>query len=178
MDRGRFLSLPNSVSLSRIALAAAFVAYPGRGWRIALIAAAAVTDMLDGWLARRNESVTRWGALLDPITDRVFALAAVSSFLFGGLLTTGQYFTLISRDLATAVGFLVARTVSWLRPVAFSARVSGKIVTSAQLATLAAVLLYPPAVMPLVVLVGLASAWSIADYTLALWRARERAPVA
>lgn len=178
MDRGAFLSLPNAVSLSRLILAAAFVADPGRGWRVALILAAAATDFLDGYLARRRGSATRWGALIDPISDRVFVLAAVSSFLFGGLITTWQYFTLLARDLATAVGFLVARAIPWLRPISFAARMMGKIVTSAQLLALAAVLLYPPVVAPLVIAVGIASAASIADYTLMLWRSRERSPAA
>lgn len=176
MEPGAFLSLPNLVSLSRLILAAVFVADPGRGWRVALILAASATDFLDGYLARRQQSVTRWGALLDPIADRVFVLAAVSAFLFDGLITTGQYFTLIARDLATAIGFLVARAVSWLRPVPFSARLTGKLVTAAQLLALAAILLYPPAVSTLVSVVGIVSAAAIADYTLMLWRSRERAP--
>lgn len=178
MDRGAFLSLPNIISLSRLVLAAAFVAFPGRNWRIGLILVAALTDFLDGYVARRRRSVTKWGALIDPIADRVFVLTAVSAFLFSGNITTGQYFTLIARDLATAVGFLVARVIPWLRPIAFKARPSGKIVTAAQLLALASVLLYPPAVMPLIVLVGVVSVYAIVDYTLGLWRDRERPPAA
>jgi cardiolipin synthase (CMP-forming) len=175
MPGGQFLSLPNAISLSRLALAAGFVAQSDRWWRVGLLLAAALTDMLDGYIARRSGSVTRAGALLDPITDRFFVLAAVSSLLYDGLLTTGQYFILLARDLATAIGFLVARAVRWLRPVPFSARVLGKVVTTAQLATLAAVLVQPGWVQPLILAVGLLSAAAIVDYTLALWRGRERA---
>lgn len=174
MDRGVFLSLPNAVSLSRLVLAAAFVAESGRAWRVGLILAAALTDFLDGYLARRRGSATTWGAMLDPIADRVFVLTAVSSFLFESNITTAQYFTLIARDLATAVGFLVARAIAWLRPVVFSARPSGKIVTVAQLLALAAVLVYPAAAWLLIAVVGLVSLYAIVDYTVALWRARER----
>ena len=178
MDRGAFLSLPNAVSLSRIVLAAAFVAESGRNWRVGLILVAALTDFLDGYLARRRDSATKWGAMLDPIADRVFVLTAVSSFLLDGQISTGQYFTLIARDLATAVGFLVARAVTWLRPVVFSARPSGKLVTAAQLLALAAVLLLPAAAGPLIAAVGVVSVYSIVDYTLALWRARARTAAA
>lgn len=174
MERGKFLSLPNVISMSRLVLAALFVVLPGRGARVTLVVLASLSDMLDGWVARRSRSTSRWGALLDPITDRVFVLVAVATFLFTGMLTTGQYFTLISRDIATAVGFLVARSISWLRPVPFTARYLGKLVTTTQLAALAAVLLYPPAVAPLIVVVGVVSAAAIGDYTLALWRARAR----
>ena len=65
---------------------------------------------------------SRWGALIDPIADRVFALVAVSTFLFTGELSILGYFVMISRDIMTAIGFLVARIVPWLRPVEFKAR--------------------------------------------------------
>jgi len=164
-------ALPNILSSSRVVLAVAFVALPDPDARLALVGLAAVTDFLDGWLARRARWTTRWGALLDPFADRVFALVAVSVFLFAGRLTTLEYFIMIARDLMTAVGFLVARSVSWLRPVEFKARWSGKLVTVLQFAAFVGLLRYPAAVSPLVWAVGAASLWSIADYTLALWRA-------
>jgi phosphatidylglycerophosphate synthase len=172
--RATFRALPNIISSSRVLLAAGFVAVPNPDTRLGLVGLAAVTDFLDGWLARRAQWTTRWGALLDPIADRVFALVAVSTFLFTGALSTAGYFVMISRDLMTAVGFLVARAVSWLRPVQFKARFSGKLVTALQLATFVCLLRFPAWVGLCLTLVGLASAYSIIDYTLALWRARAR----
>ncbi len=165
--------LPNLISLSRLILAAAFVAATPDA-RVALVIAAALTDFLDGWVARYTQDTTRTGALIDPIADRVFVLVAVSVFLFEGALTTFGYFVMISRDLMTAVGFLVARAVSWLRPVEFRARITGKVVTGLQLLTFIALLTPPTFVPPLLILVGIASAWAILDYTWALWRARDR----
>lgn len=170
--RRTLVRLPNVLSSSRIVLAAAFVLVPDREVRIALIGAAALSDFLDGWLARRVKATSRWGALLDPIGDRVFALTAVGTYLFTGMLGTGAYFVLIMRDLATALGFVVARAIPWLRPVVFKARMSGKVVTVLQLVTLAAVLVAPRAVQSLLVVVAIVSVISIVDYTLALWRAR------
>jgi cardiolipin synthase len=172
MKRDPLFNLPNSVSLSRLVLAGGFVATREPALRVTLIALASVTDFLDGWLARRRSSATKWGALIDPIADRAFVFAAVSSYLFSGEISTGQYFTLLSRDLATAIGFLVARSVSWLRPIAFRARMLGKLVTGLQLITLLGVILTPGEVPVLVLLVGIVSAASIADYTLTLWRER------
>ena len=164
--------LPNLLSCSRLVLAVGFVASGATEARVGLIGVAAVTDFLDGWLARRVHATSRWGALLDPIADRVFVLTVVGTFLFTGALSTTAYFILIMRDLATAVGFLVARIIPWLRPVEFKARVLGKVVTMLQLFTLVAVLAAPRAVPLLLAGVALASVLSIADYTLALWRAR------
>jgi CDP-diacylglycerol--glycerol-3-phosphate 3-phosphatidyltransferase len=172
--RHTLVKLPNLLSWSRLVLAAGFVATGASEARVGLIGAAAVTDFLDGWLARRVDATSRWGALLDPIADRVFVLTVVGTFLFTGALSTGAYFILIMRDLATAVGFLVARTIPWLRPVQFKARIMGKVVTVLQLLTLAAVLAFPPAVPVLLACVAIASVVAIADYTLALWRARAK----
>jgi len=174
MDRAALFTLPNVVSMSRLVLAVGFVGARGAEERLALIGAASVTDFLDGWLARRRNAASRWGALIDPIADRVFVLAAVTAFLANGELTLAQYLVLLSRDVMTAIGFLVARMVPWLRPVEFKARYLGKLVTVLQLATFVAVLVLPSVVAPLVTAVGVVSAAAIADYTLALWRARAR----
>jgi cardiolipin synthase (CMP-forming) len=74
----------------------------------------------------------------------------------------------------TAVGFFVARVVSWLRPVEFKARLAGKVVTVLQFVTFVALLRFPQFVTICLWAVGLTSAYSIADYTYALWRARAR----
>ena len=163
--------LPNLLSVSRLFLAALFVP-ADREARGVLIAVAALTDFLDGWIARRANITSRWGALIDPIADRVFVLVAVSTFLFNGALSTTGYFVMIARDLMTAVGFVVARTISWLRPVQFQARLAGKIVTVLQLLTLFLLVLSPERVGPLLVVVAVTSAWAIVDYTVTLWRMR------
>lgn len=167
------MNLPNLVSLSRLVLAAAFIAFSDNGVRIALIIAAAFTDFLDGWLARRHKTFSSMGALIDPIADRVFVLTALSVYLYDGKITTPEYFIVLSRDVATAAGFLVARVVPWLRPAVFQARMLGKTVTVLQLTLLVVVLLWREPVDYLVLAIGAFSAASIVDYTLALWnRAR------
>jgi cardiolipin synthase len=172
MRREPFLTLPNTVSCSRFVMAAGFLAARSTEVQAALIGAASLSDIIDGWIARRRGQVTRIGALLDPIADRTFVLVAVMVYVARGEITRGQYFVLIARDLATAIGFLVARLIPGLRSVPFRARLAGKLVTTLQLAALVAVLLAPAAVPLLVAVVGVMSAVSIWDYTLALWRAR------
>jgi cardiolipin synthase (CMP-forming) len=172
MNRDRLVTLPNAVSMSRLVLAAVFVAARDPIARFALVAVASVTDFLDGWLARRQHATTRSGALIDPIADRVFVFTAVCAFLIEGALSTASYFILLSRDIMTLIGYLVARSVPWLRAVEFRARWLGKVVTALQLLTLVAVIVVPSAVPTLVIVVGAASAASVADYTLTLWRER------
>ncbi len=172
MKRRPLLVLPSLISLTRLGMAAAFAMIPVPATRVALVVAASLTDFLDGWLARRANLATRWGALIDPIADRMFVFTAVCVFLFEGAISSTQYFVLLSRDIMTAVGFLVARSSPRLRPIPFRARLSGKIVTTLQLAVLLALLLRPAQAGILIVLVGVTAAWAIVDYTLMLWRER------
>jgi cardiolipin synthase (CMP-forming) len=172
MNRGALFTVPNTVSLSRLVLAFAFVLVTDTRDRAALIIAAGATDFLDGWIARHRNSQTSSGALIDPFADRVFVLAAVCAYLVHGILSTTQYFIFLSRDIMTAVGFVVAKLVPRLKPVEFKARMLGKIVTVLQLATLLLVLILPQYTSMLIWGIGILSAAAILDYTMALWRGR------
>ena len=77
------LNLPNFITVSRILLIPFFVViFATPTSNRSLIAAiifvvAAVTDLLDGYLARRNGQVTTLGKLLDPIADKLLVLSAL-----------------------------------------------------------------------------------------------------
>lgn len=77
------LNLPNFITLTRILLIPVFVVLfatptPDRSLSAALVfIIAAVTDFLDGYLARRNGQVTTVGKLLDPIADKLLVLSAL-----------------------------------------------------------------------------------------------------
>jgi len=174
MTRGAVFTLPNSISLSRLVLALGFVLIPGSWERVAIILVAGFTDFIDGWIARHEKEESETGALIDPLADRVFVFVAISVYLVEGRFTAGQYFIFLARDIATAVGFLVAKIIPWLRPAVFRARMLGKIVTVLQLIVLVAVLVMPGYTMPLVIAIGLVSVAAIVDYTVALWRGRVR----
>jgi phosphatidylglycerophosphate synthase len=174
VQRPRLLTIPNLLSASRFPLAAAFLATEQTPVRVALIGVASLTDVLDGWLARRQQA-TRLGALLDPIADKTFVLVAISAFLIAGELTTLEYFTILLRDFATAIGFLVAYLLRDLDPKNFKARLSGKVVTVLQLATVLALVLHAAVLRPLIWIVGAASVLAVIDYTLLLKRQRANA---
>jgi cardiolipin synthase len=79
---------PNILTISRIAAAPAvafMVAFGGPGWALPaflLFGAAALTDFLDGWLARKLGQTTSIGKMLDPIGDKVMVallLLAIAS---------------------------------------------------------------------------------------------------
>ena len=176
MPRG-LVTLPNTISMSRVVLALAFVLVPDAWARVVLIAVAGFTDFMDGWLARHRKTESTVGALIDPLADRIFVFVAISTYLVEGQLTTGQYFLFLTRDIATAVGFLVAKIIPTLRPAVFRARMLGKIVTVLQLITLFLIPILPELTDVLIVTIAVISAASIVDYTIALWRGRARSTV-
>jgi len=172
MPRNELLTLPNIISVLRLLLAPFFIMSGRAETRVFLVILAAASDMLDGWLARRRRMASRAGAIIDPVADRIFVLTALVVLLVEGALSVGQTLVLLLRDVMTTIGFIVARGVSWLRPVEFRARIAGKVVTTLQIATLLAALLRQELVPALVLVTGIAAAYSVVDYTLALWRAR------
>lgn len=175
MQRSSVFSLPNLLSFSRLPLAAVFVLSDATPVRVALVGAASATDMLDGWLARRGGRATRTGALLDPVADKTFMLAAFGAFLARGEISVAALALILMRDIATAVGFLVAAVLPGLDPRSFRARWPGKAVTILQLAALLVLLLRPAALRWLLPLIAATSVLAIADYTRSLARARSRA---
>ena len=67
----RLWNVPNVISLSRMGLAVAFVVLHDPLARIVLVAVAAVTDFLDGFIARVANQRSVAGALIDPIADQI-----------------------------------------------------------------------------------------------------------
>jgi CDP-diacylglycerol--glycerol-3-phosphate 3-phosphatidyltransferase len=76
------VNLPNAITLSRLAMTAAFVlavsqhSSTGYGIGLGLFVVAAASDWLDGWLARKMGLVTPLGKLMDPLADKILVSAA------------------------------------------------------------------------------------------------------
>lgn len=78
VDEGGGLKLANLVTLSRALLILpilALLAVHRAQWALAVYVVAALTDAVDGWLARRNGQASDFGAQLDAVVDNVFSLA-------------------------------------------------------------------------------------------------------
>ncbi len=103
--------------------------------QLAIVAAAAASDVADGLLARRV-GASRAGAVLDPVADKVFMVVAFVTIARRGLLSWYELIGVLLRDILAVLGFFA----TWLldRPVALPARAGGKAVTVAQLLTLVA----------------------------------------
>ena len=115
----------------------AFLAYPFPGARIAaffLFLCAAMTDWLDGWLARRMGQISDFGKFMDALTDKIFTLG-----LFVSLLALLELrWALFPVLLILSREFLVTgmRLVAAAKGVVLSAERGGKIKTLLQLCCL------------------------------------------
>lgn len=100
------LNLPNFLTLVRIFLIPVFVVVflaptPDRSLVAAVIfIVAAVTDLLDGYIARRTGQVTKLGKLLDPIADKLLVLSALLLLVNIDRVTALVALLIIARELA------------------------------------------------------------------------------
>jgi phosphatidylglycerophosphate synthase len=152
------------VTVLRLPLAAAFVLDEDPWHRFAILAVAGATDVLDGVVARRFGG-SRAGPVLDPVVDKLFtvtAILAVVTTRVGETLSGWEFAGVMLRDLAVLGGFVAA---AWLRRrVTIPARISGKVVTVMQFATLTAILLEWHHVRHLAWTTAVVSLWAVIDY--------------
>jgi phosphatidylglycerophosphate synthase len=156
-------NIPNTLSILRLPMAAAFFAVESTAWRGAILSAAALSDALDGWLARRFGQQSRAGVILDPMFDKLFVTIVLAAFLAGPSLEWPEFLVLLSRDLYISVAFIASRLLGLAVPI--YARLSGKTVTVLQLLSMFVLLFAPRLIAPFVAVVGVASVIAIVDYT-------------
>lgn len=98
------MNLPNAITLSRLVLTAVFVAGTalnnGVGDWVALVSfvVAAISDFVDGWLARKLGLVTPMGKLLDPLADKILVGAAFVYLSAEGLCPVWVTVVILARE--------------------------------------------------------------------------------
>ena len=99
-------SPPNQLTILRILLTPVFLAFLFSGSslfrHLSLIVffIALLTDWYDGWVARRWGYITKWGAFLDPLADKVVTSAALLSFVTLNLVPAWPIWLIVVRDFA------------------------------------------------------------------------------
>jgi cardiolipin synthase len=137
---------------------------------VAILCAAGISDWLDGWVAKRVGKPTRFGALLDPVCDRLFVLPVLATLVVVHHLPPWQLAVIIARDVVNSLGALVVLIGRPALLGALGPRRSGKIVTSLQFWTVVHVVLRLPFFAVTFAAVAAANAWAVADYSARLWR--------
>ena len=136
------LNLPNVLTLVRILLVPVVVvalldATPnGSFLAAAVFALAAVTDGLDGYLARSRQSITTFGKVMDPIADKLLIAAALISLVSADRLAGWVAMVIIAREFAVTV----LRVAAGAQGVVIPASPLGKLKTITQVATVFALI--------------------------------------
>ena len=164
------LLVPNLISLLRLPLGGAFVLAVDRPWlALSVLIASGLSDVLDGWWARKNGLATPTGAVVDPVTDKLFVLVVVLSLIEADRLPALGVPLLAARELGElplVVRWILSSHRRHARAAHPMANVPGKLATSLQFATVAAALVYPAALWSLLIATGLSGALAAAAY----WR--------
>ena len=139
-------NLPNLLTLGRILLVPILVVvlltkFDGKeivGLVVFLIAA--LTDFLDGFLARRRRQVTSLGQLLDPAADKILVCAAFISLveLDPSVTPAWMVVTIVSREFAVSA----LRSFAASERMVIAARWSGKVKTGAQIVAISLLIIY------------------------------------
>ena len=175
------LNLPNALTLGRIllvpVLVVALTVETPHGSTIAAVvfAIAALTDGLDGYIARTRQSVTNFGKVMDPVADKLMIAAALISLVSLDRLAAWVAMVIIAREFAVS-GLRIA---SGQQGVVIPASGLGKLKTIVQVgAVLALIAAHDPDaawVQALVYLMVLITVASGADYFLNFRRRLEEA---
>jgi len=125
------LTFSNFLSFLRAPLALLFLVH-NTSIRLVSIVLAMFTDSIDGYLARRNQTVTKLGTVLDPAMDKFFVYFVIIVLAIESRLEIWQACALVSRDIALAIyGIYLTLFKKW-RYVKFQAIRWGKIATALQ----------------------------------------------
>lgn len=175
-------NIPNLLTLLRVLLIPVFILlfYLPFAWSYlaasAVFAVASLTDWLDGYLARRWEQSTPFGAFLDPVADKLMVAVALVMLVeeHASFWLTLPAVIIIGREI------VVSALREWMAELGARAQVAvsnlGKWKTTAQMVALVILIANPPQLSVYVVLgylllivAAVLTLWSMAQYLLAAW---------
>ena len=170
--------LPNFICLVRIVLIWPTIdaLYAGEYWMaLMLVAVCAVSDGLDGWLAKRFNWTSHLGKILDPLADKLLLVALFLTSAWINLLPWWLTAVVVARDVMIGAGAVIYRL--WFGPLHGRPTVLSKINTGMQLAVVLAAILaaaaqlkVPEAITALAIVTLITTIISGADYLSAFTR--------
>lgn len=140
------MNLANKLTMFRVIVVPFFVVFmsvsaiPYRFlWSLILFAAASVTDMLDGKIARKYNMVTDFGKFLDPLADKILVAAALVCFVELGWTSAWVVFVILAREFLVSGIRLVAASSD--KKAVIPASVWGKLKTAVTMIAMVVILI-------------------------------------
>jgi CDP-diacylglycerol--glycerol-3-phosphate 3-phosphatidyltransferase len=105
MTKPHFMNLPNQLTLTRVVISPVFMGLlmVENVWcryaALGLFVLGSITDMLDGYLARRTGQMTKFGKFMDPVADKLLISLALVSFVALKLAPTWAVMVIIAREI-------------------------------------------------------------------------------
>ncbi len=138
------MNIPNLLSVTRIVLIPLFLylifipSVETRVWALVVFGIASLTDLLDGWSAKKLGQETDIGKFLDPLADKFLVISALVAFLIlDPLIPFWMVFIIVSRDvLITFMRYLAMKKMMVLRTTRF-----GKIKTTFQMFSITVIIM-------------------------------------
>lgn len=162
--------LPSVLSMLRLPLAAVFALTVERPvLAFAVLCAAGLTDVLDGYYARRFGQVTATGTVVDPLTDKLFVLTVVVTLVVHGHLSVASVILLSTREigeLPLVIWLGLSRSARRNKQEHPTANVPGKLATMLQFAAVASALFRAEPTSRLVQVAAVAGVLAAASYWL------------
>jgi len=143
-------NLPNSLTVFRILLVPVFVGlllYEHYDAALLTLLIAALTDVLDGLIARITDQRTRLGEYLDPLADKLLLMSAIITLSVLHFIPIWAVIVVVSRDAILLTGTLVANLTE--TNIDISPTIMGKGTTFAQICYVIAILLSVTGRMPI-----------------------------
>ena len=181
------MNIPNMLTLLRIVLIPVFVMafYLPIGWANTLSAVifvmAALTDWLDGYLARRWNQTSAFGAFLDPVADKLMVATALILIVDANPTSYAGVWLAVPAAVIVGREITISALREWMAEIGASAKVAvsmlGKIKTTAQMTALI-LLIYQAPIGPLpmatigfylLYLAAILTLWSMILYLKAAW---------
>ena len=136
----KFKNLPNQLTIARVCAIPLFIVLLLMGFRVAatiVFLAAALTDMLDGKIARKYNLVTNFGKLMDPLADKLLTMSAFVCLVELGDIPGWMVIVILGRE------FIITgmRQVAAAEGIVIAAGWSGKIKTVCQMVAIPLIML-------------------------------------
>lgn len=170
------IALPNILSAARFPLALALPFAKEKESALAIIGAAGVTDLLDGFAARKLAQTTSLGAAIDGFADKTFSVTVLGTLVARGVLSPASAILLATREI---IELPLAIRVLWSEKaravnVNRGANGWGKLATTLEMGAIVASIARSRIAKPMVVAAGIAGAIAGISYWVRELRAEKK----